>query len=237
MPLSKALAELRSAGVDACAAPVFNDAISLGSKSINLNEIRLYKEGFIEVQDLASQVIGQVCAPKAGENWWDACSGAGGKSLQLSSLMQQDNAAKGVLGTITASDIRPAALNELEKRAKRAGFNIKVAPWRSDALPVAREAFDGVLVDAPCSCTGTWRRNPDMRWLDDSQAISDKPRCSSTYSAAPAMQSSQVALWFTPPAHWRTAKTARWSMPSWPSGPSLLWKRSATHSMVNRRSI
>ncbi|MBO2699776.1 RsmB/NOP family class I SAM-dependent RNA methyltransferase [Shewanella algae] len=175
MPLSKALAELRSAGVDASAAPVFNDAISLGSKSINLNEIKLYKEGFIEVQDLASQVIGQVCAPRADENWWDACSGAGGKSLQLSSLMQQDNAAKGVLGTITASDIRPAALNELEKRAKRAGFNIEVAPWRSDALPVAREAFDGVLVDAPCSCTGTWRRNPDMRWLDDSQAISDKP--------------------------------------------------------------
>jgi len=42
-------------------------------------------------------------------------------------------------------------------------------------LPVDANAFDGVLVDAPCSCTGTWRRNPDMRWLDDASAITDKP--------------------------------------------------------------
>ncbi|MGS0727961.1 RsmB/NOP family class I SAM-dependent RNA methyltransferase, partial [Shewanella sp. 0m-11] len=101
------------------------------------------------------------------------CSGAGGKSLQLRSLMlKQDHEAR---GSIVSSDIRRKPLEELTKRAKRAGFNaISIAPWKSEALPVQAESFDGVLVDAPCSCTGTWRRNPDMRWLDDASVVTDK---------------------------------------------------------------
>ncbi|MCT8987203.1 RsmB/NOP family class I SAM-dependent RNA methyltransferase [Shewanella phaeophyticola] len=171
---SPAIAQLNKAGVDAIASQYFADAISLGHKSINLNEIDTYKQGHLEIQDLASQVIGQICQPDADQIWWDACSGAGGKTLQLRSLMlQQDPQSP---GTITASDIRNKPLEELKKRAKRANFNnIIVAPWKSDALPVNAGAFDGVLVDAPCSCTGIWRRNPDMRWLDDASAVTDKP--------------------------------------------------------------
>ncbi|AZG72686.1 RsmB/NOP family class I SAM-dependent RNA methyltransferase [Shewanella livingstonensis] len=171
---AKVIESLNQAGVEAKASAYFTDAISLGHKSINLNEITAYKLGHIEIQDLASQVIGQICQPKNHEQWWDACSGAGGKTLQLYSLMSQQNST--FTGSITASDIRHKPLEELRKRAKRAGFdNINVAPWKGEILPVNVKAFDGVLVDAPCSCTGTWRRNPDMRWLDDASAITDKP--------------------------------------------------------------
>ncbi|WP_299568301.1 RsmB/NOP family class I SAM-dependent RNA methyltransferase [uncultured Shewanella sp.] len=172
----KALAELQQAQIDATQSEFFNDAISLGSKSINLNEVKLYKNGLLEIQDLASQVIGNICQPKTDENWWDTCSGAGGKTLQLRSLMMQDAVKASSNGSVISSDIRSKALEELNKRAKRAGFNnISIARWKSEALPVEANHFDGVLVDAPCSCTGTWRRNPDMRWIDDRSCVEDKP--------------------------------------------------------------
>jgi 16S rRNA (cytosine967-C5)-methyltransferase len=178
----KLINELAELGIEATVNPHFSDAFSLGFQSINLNEVAQYKQGQIEVQDLGSQVIGQICQPKADEQWWDTCSGAGGKTLQLRSLMYfsqgKDSSPSGSIssGSITASDIRSHALEELKKRAARAGFDgISIARWKSDALPVAANAFDGVLVDAPCSCTGTWRRNPDMRWLDDASSIEKMP--------------------------------------------------------------
>ncbi|ABV88277.1 RsmB/NOP family class I SAM-dependent RNA methyltransferase [Shewanella pealeana] len=167
------IASLASKDIVAIASEFFDDAVSLGHKSINLNAIDAYQRGELEIQDLGSQVIGQICAPKADEQWWDTCSGAGGKTLQLRSLMlRQDSSAS---GEIVSSDIRRKPLEELLKRAKRAGFNgITTAPWKSDDLPVKASSFDGVLVDAPCSCTGTWRRNPDMRWLDEASVVTDK---------------------------------------------------------------
>ncbi|MCL2917705.1 RsmB/NOP family class I SAM-dependent RNA methyltransferase [Shewanella litorisediminis] len=166
------LKQLQADEIAAIPSDRFDDAIELASQSINLDGITAYKSGKLEVQDLASQAIGEVAAPKAGERWWDACAGAGGKSLQLFSLMQK----RGGVGELVASDIRPKALEELLRRADKAGFSpIQISPWRSDKLPVKADYFDGVLVDAPCSCTGTWRRNPDMRWIDDAAAIMDKP--------------------------------------------------------------
>ncbi|ABZ77596.1 Fmu (Sun) domain protein [Shewanella halifaxensis HAW-EB4] len=167
------IASLANDEITAVANEYFDDAVSLGHKSVNFNAITAYQRGELEIQDLGSQVIGQICAPKADEKWWDTCSGAGGKTLQLRSLMlRQGSSAQ---GSIVSSDIRRKPLEELTKRAKRAGFNgITTAPWKSEALPVNANAFDGVLVDAPCSCTGTWRRNPDMRWLDDQSVVTDK---------------------------------------------------------------
>jgi len=166
------LQKLSQDNIEASGSEFFDDTINLGHNSINLNQVAAYTDGYLEIQDLASQVIGQICAPQANSQWWDACSGAGGKSLQLLSLMQQT----GIEGNIIASDIRTNALNELLKRAKRAHFKrISIAAWKSELLPVTANAFEGVLVDAPCSCTGTWRRNPDMRWIDDVSAIEEKP--------------------------------------------------------------
>ncbi|WP_077755651.1 RsmB/NOP family class I SAM-dependent RNA methyltransferase [Shewanella psychrophila] len=172
--IDEAIDKLAKLDITATASEYFSDSISLGHKSINLNGMSLYREGELEIQDLGSQVVGQICAPNPNDNWWDTCSGAGGKSLQLRSLMlAQDKQAK---GTIVASDVRRKPLEELAKRAKRASFRgITASPWKSDELPVPPNHFDGVLVDAPCSCTGTWRRNPDMRWIDVIDSVNDKP--------------------------------------------------------------
>ena len=107
--------------------------------------------------------------PSPGQRWWDACAGAGGKTLQLASLMKNK-------GCIVASDIREYKLLDLKKRARRAGFsNISTKPWPTRKLPVKATSFDGVLVDAPCSCTGTWRRNPDARWTSTAEEYDDIP--------------------------------------------------------------
>lgn len=157
-----ALELLNNENIPAKASGYFDDAIELGSKSVNLPMVNLYQEGKLEIQDLASQVIGQMCQVQSDQIWWDACAGAGGKSLQLASLMAQSGKHE---GKIIASDIRISALKELQKRADRAGFsNICMESWQ-ESLPVANQSCDGVLVDAPCSCSGTWRRNPDLRWF------------------------------------------------------------------------
>ncbi|WP_065188019.1 RsmB/NOP family class I SAM-dependent RNA methyltransferase [Shewanella woodyi] len=172
--LDDAIQSLQKLDIPAKGCEFFSDSINLGNKNINLNGLSLYKEGELEIQDLGSQVVGQLCQPKADDNWWDTCSGAGGKSLQIRSLMLQQS--QEAQGSIIASDIRRKPLEELAKRAKRAGFKkITTSPWKSDELPVPHAHFDGVLVDAPCSCTGTWRRNPDMRWIDTIDTVLDKP--------------------------------------------------------------
>ncbi|WP_299002765.1 methyltransferase domain-containing protein [uncultured Shewanella sp.] len=169
----KALELLQRADIEAKADSPFTDSIHLGHKNINLNGLALYKQGQLEIQDLASQVIGHICAPKPNEHWWDACSGAGGKSLQLRSIMLQQDPQSS--GKIIASDIRHKALEELNKRAKRAKYKgIKTQAWINNELPVKANSFDGVLVDAPCSCIGTWRRNPDLRWISQSAAVTQK---------------------------------------------------------------
>ncbi len=111
-----------------------------------------------DVQDLASQVVGAVCAPRAGQAWWDVCAGAGGKTLDLRARM-------GNSGYLRATDVRPRALGEARRREERLGR--RGTDWRvHDAAlpPPDARRFDGILVDAPCSGLGTWSRAPDARW-------------------------------------------------------------------------
>ncbi|RYV02229.1 SAM-dependent methyltransferase [Shewanella sp. OPT22] len=167
------ISSLESDDINISRSEFFNDALNLGTKSINLPQVKAYQQGKLEIQDLASQVIGNVCSPKPDEQWWDACAGAGGKSLQLASLMSHEATSKPA-GKIISSDIRNSALEELSKRAKRANTKlIKTQYWKTESLPVKENYFDGVLVDAPCTCTGTWRRNPDMRWTDTLENVED----------------------------------------------------------------
>ena len=134
---------------------------------VNLPELEAYKRGWLEVQDLSSQCIGKICAPQEGECWWDACAGGGGKSLHLASLMNGK-------GKITASDVRSTKLEELRQRAKRAGFsNIRTREWDGYELPVGENSCDGVLIDAPCSSSGRWRRNPESRWLLTGERVTE----------------------------------------------------------------
>jgi 16S rRNA (cytosine967-C5)-methyltransferase len=117
-----------------------------------------FHAGDFEVQDLSSQAVGLACAPEPGQTWWDVCAGEGGKLLHLSGLMQNK-------GLIWATDRAEWRLRKLKRRAARAkAFNYRAAVWGGGAKLPTKTKFDGVLVDAPCSGTGTWQRNPHARW-------------------------------------------------------------------------
>jgi 16S rRNA (cytosine967-C5)-methyltransferase len=120
-----------------------------------------FHAGEFEIQDIASQIVGQLCAPQPGETWWDTCAGEGGKTLHISDLMQNK-------GMIWASDRAEWRLTKLKRRAGRAKvFNYRSAHWDGGAKLPTKTKFDGVLVDAPCSGIGTWQRNPQARWTTE----------------------------------------------------------------------
>lgn len=121
-----------------------------------------YAAGQIEVQDAGSQLVCSALAVQPGELVIDLCAGAGGKTLGLAAAM--DNR-----GRLIACDVDRARLSRLEPRAVRAGVTIAetrlLDPNReAAALADLTGQADAVLVDAPCSGTGTWRRNPEARW-------------------------------------------------------------------------
>ncbi len=150
------LNELRSIDAEAIAHPVLKDAVRVRSK-VNLYSLQSFKDGKFEIQDLASQCVSITAAPKPGERWLDPCAGAGGKTLHLAQLMMRK-------GTVVAGDIREEKLNDLRLRARRAGFPNITAKAHNGGVWKGKHLFDGILVDAPCSCSGVWRRNPGAQW-------------------------------------------------------------------------
>lgn len=121
-----------------------------------------YKDGRIEVQDAGSQLTCEVVAARPGETVIDLCAGAGGKTLALAAAMANR-------GALIASDADRARLSRLAPRAARAGATIIETVLldtgrEAEALSAWHGRADAVLVDAPCSGTGTWRRNPEARW-------------------------------------------------------------------------
>jgi 16S rRNA (cytosine967-C5)-methyltransferase len=128
--------------------------IAPGKGSAALRRSRLFLSGAFEFQDEAAQIAALLCNARPGQHILDLAAGAGGKALALAATMQNE-------GKIVASDIRKGPLDELRERAARAGAVI-IAPRLADDL--RSETFDTVLLDAPCSGTGTWRRQPELRW-------------------------------------------------------------------------
>ena len=121
-----------------------------------------YKEGLVEVQDCGSQIACLAVGARPGQTVIDLCAGAGGKTLALAAAM--DNT-----GTLIASDTDRGRLSRLPARAGRAGIGmietVLLDPGKeAQALSKWRGKADAVLVDAPCTGTGTWRRKPDARW-------------------------------------------------------------------------
>ncbi|WP_100261154.1 RsmB/NOP family class I SAM-dependent RNA methyltransferase [Qipengyuania seohaensis] len=127
-----------------------------------------WREGKIEIQDTGSQIACLAVGAQPGETIIDLCAGGGGKTLSLAAAM--DN-----LGRLVASDTDRNRLSALMPRAERAGAtNIETVllnPGQElDALASFEGQADAVLIDAPCSGVGTWRRNPEARWrLDDKE--------------------------------------------------------------------
>lgn len=162
----KVIDELTQAGLTVKPHPRLKSALAVVGGSVNLYTLDVYRSGRVEVQDLASQVISHACMPQKGERWWDCCAGAGGKTLALAELMQRT-------GKVVAGDIRSYKLEDLKKRARRSGFpNIETRPWDGNKVPPRKGgSFDGILIDAPCSCSGVWRRNPDGRWSSSAAEV------------------------------------------------------------------
>ena len=129
-----------------------------------------YREGKVEVQDTGSQLACLAVDAQPGETVIDLCAGGGGKTLALAAAM--DN-----LGRLVASDTDRNRLSRLAPRAERSGAtNIETRlldPKREfEALADLEGQADAVMVDAPCSGTGTWRRNPEARWRLDEGELS-----------------------------------------------------------------
>jgi 16S rRNA (cytosine967-C5)-methyltransferase len=123
-----------------------------------------FLKGMIEVQDEGSQIATLLSAAKAGEQVIDLCAGAGGKSLALAAMMEKR-------GQVYASDLDKRRLAPIYARLERAGArNVQVRSPRGrhddspDPLADLHGRTDLVLIDAPCTGTGTWRRNPDAKW-------------------------------------------------------------------------
>jgi len=189
----KLLVQLRKAELEPERHAQMARAIRIGHPRTNLRTLDSFRKGAFEVQDLASQVVAHVCAPKPGQRWWDACAGAGGKTLHLADLMQSK-------GTVLATDIRTRKLEDLRKRARRAGFsNIQCREWRGDAVSRKRATFDGILVDAPCTCSGTWRRNPDGRWTTSLRDVTEmaERQLGLLTSAATGLRSGGIIVYAT----------------------------------------
>lgn len=134
-------------------------------KRVNLNACSAYKNGLVEVQDEGSQLVALETGIKAGDTVLDYCAGAGGKSLIFAQMMNGQ-------GQIVAHDVSVRSLAELDKRVKRGGVKII-----RTQMPIKRtdypNGFNHVVVDAPCSGTGTWRRCPDARLKLTEKMVAD----------------------------------------------------------------
>jgi 16S rRNA (cytosine967-C5)-methyltransferase len=137
------------------------DALRLPTDFV-LDNHAAYNRGLIEVQDYGSQMIVAACAAKPGQTVLDLCAGAGGKTLALAAAMQGK-------GQLIATDTNRNRLDQLRLRMQRAGAGLieplLLNPGQELQKMVELVGYcDVVLVDAPCSGTGTWRRSPETRW-------------------------------------------------------------------------
>lgn len=143
----------------ATATPISPWGIRLPADS-RIDDHPSFEAGLVEVQDEGSQLIALACAVGNGQRVIDLCAGAGGKALALAAVAPD--------AAILATDSDRARLSKLAPRAEKAGATIKTLllnpPNELDQLADWRGGADLVLVDAPCSGSGTWRRNPEGRW-------------------------------------------------------------------------
>ncbi len=137
----------------------FPDALILEERQ-NIFTRQQFRDGLFEVQDAGSQLIAPYLKPEPGMRVVDACAGGGGKTLHLAALMQNK-------GRIIAMDIEEWKLDELKKRARRAGASNNIETRVIDSSKVIKRlenSADRLLIDVPCSGLGVLRRNPDAKW-------------------------------------------------------------------------
>ena len=151
---------LRGLGLPAAAAPMAPYGIRVQER-LSLARLPMLRSGEVEIQDEGSQLVAMLVDARPGERVVDFCAGAGGKTLAVAAQMANK-------GHVIACDVLESRLKRAAERFRRAGLhNIETRLLASETdrwVKRHKAGFDRVLVDAPCSGTGTWRRNPDARW-------------------------------------------------------------------------
>ncbi|HYD62572.1 MAG TPA: RsmB/NOP family class I SAM-dependent RNA methyltransferase [Noviherbaspirillum sp.] len=163
----EAIAELAKAPIECEPTPYAPNGIRLHKKPA-LQNLPLFKDGAIEVQDEGSQLLAQIVGAKRGEMVADFCAGAGGKTLALGAAMRNT-------GRLYAFDVSEKRLSKLKPRLARSGLSnvhpVVIAHENDAKVKRLVAKIDRVLVDAPCSGLGTLRRNPDMKWRQSPESV------------------------------------------------------------------
>lgn len=170
------LRDLKALGLRAEATGLSPHGIRLRDR-LSLARLPGLKTGQIEIQDEGSQLVALLVDARPGDRVVDFCAGAGGKTLAIAAQMANR-------GHLVACDVNEARLKRAAERLRRAGLhNVETRVLASESdkwIKRHKQGYDRVLVDAPCSGTGTWRRNPDARWrapdlgLDALQALQSR---------------------------------------------------------------
>jgi 16S rRNA (cytosine967-C5)-methyltransferase len=135
----------------------YSDALRLVKRQ-NIQSLKEFKQGLIEIQDASSQLISPFLEVQEGMTVIDACAGAGGKSLHIAAMMHNK-------GQLISMDVEERKLKELQRRAERAGVSIiKTRVVNDAAIQQLKSSADRLLLDVPCSGLGVIRRNPDAKW-------------------------------------------------------------------------
>jgi len=157
----QAAAALAGAGIETAPTALSPLGLRVADGRAPVSATKAFKEGLVEVQDEGSQLIALMVGAKPGTRVCDFCAGAGGKTLALAAQMENK-------GQLLAFDVLKGRLDRAQTRIRRAGFhNIErklLKDHRDPWLKRRKGKFERVLVDAPCSGVGAWRRNPDARW-------------------------------------------------------------------------
>lgn len=149
---AEAQQQLALDGITAEPHPLSPTALRIAGNPRKLAASKAYQTGLVELQDVSSQAVADFCAVRPGMRVLDYCAGGGGKTLALAAQMHGQ-------GRLVAHDKNVQRMKSLHARAVRAGATPEIVT--SDQLD---GEFDLVLVDAPCTGTGAWRRNPDSKW-------------------------------------------------------------------------
>lgn len=154
------LRELAGLGIQAQASSRTPHGLRIAER-LSLSRLGPLKSGALEIQDEGSQLVAMLVDARPGDRVVDFCAGAGGKTLAVAAQMENK-------GHIVACDVNEGRLKRCAERVRKAGLhNVRTQLLTSETdrwIKRRKGSYDRVLVDAPCSGTGTWRRNPDARW-------------------------------------------------------------------------
>jgi 16S rRNA (cytosine967-C5)-methyltransferase len=145
-----AIAALAAEGITAAPHPLATTALEVTANARKVQTSSPYLQGVVELQDAASQAVGEVLPLTDGMVVLDLCAGGGGKSLAMGARADL---------RLFAHDVQPRRMADLPERARRAGIEVLLTDRPEAAAP-----YDLVLVDAPCSGSGSWRRDPEGKW-------------------------------------------------------------------------